>query len=118
MGIRLISMNSPLPLGVNMAYKRRILEEAAREYRDIVSYLATVLCCPDAARGFMDEFEYQLDFVCEMPELYGLSHLKELAVLGYHPMRVKNYVALYKIVGDVVVIAHVFHQSQDYAKLI
>ena len=118
MGIRLISMNSPLPLGANMAYKRRILEEAAREYRDIVSYLATVLCSPDAACGFMDEFEYQLDLVCEMPELYGLSHLKELAVLGYRPMRVKNYVALYKIVGDVVVIAHVFHQSQDYAKLI
>ena len=66
-----------------MAYKRKILEEAAREYREIVSYLATVLCSPDAARGFMDEFEHQLDLVCDMPELYGLSRMKELAVLGY-----------------------------------
>ena len=98
-----------------MAYKRKILEEAAREYREIVSYLATVLCSPDAARGFMDEFEHQLDLVCDMPELYGLSRL---AVLGYRPMRVKNYVALYKIVDDTVVIAHVFHQSQDYARLV
>lgn len=101
-----------------MAYKRKILEEAAREYREIVSYLATVLCSPDAARGFMDEFEHQLDLVCDMPELYGLSRMKELAALGYRPMRVKNYVALYKIVDDAVVIAHVFHQSQDYAKLV
>lgn len=101
-----------------MAYRRRILDEAAREYRDIVSYLATVLCSPDAARGFMGEFDYQLDLVCEMPELYGLSLVKELATLGYRPMRAKNYVALYTIVDDVVMVAHVFHQSQEYAKLI
>lgn len=73
-----------------MAYKRKILEEAAREYREIVSYLATVLCGPDAARGFMDEFEHQLDLVCDMPELYGLPRMKELAALGYRPMRVKK----------------------------
>lgn len=101
-----------------MACKRKILEEAAREYRDIVRYLDTVLGSPDAARSFMDEFDYQLGLVCDMPELYGLSRMKELAVLGYRAMLVKNYVALYKVEGDAVVIAHIFHQSQDYAKLI
>ncbi len=101
-----------------MAYKRKILKEAAREYREIVRYLATVLGSPDAARGFMDEFDYQLDLACAMPELYGLSRMKELAALGYRSMLVKNYVALYKIEGNVVVIAHIFHQSQDYAKLV
>lgn len=82
-----------------MVYKRKSLEQTAWEYREIVSYLATVLCSPDAARGFMDEFEHQLDLVCDMSELYGLSRMKELAVLGYRPMRVKNYVALYKVEG-------------------
>ena len=53
-----------------------------------------------------------------MPQLYGLSRVKELAVLGYRPMLVKNYVALYKVEGDVVIVAHIFHQSQDYAKLV
>ena len=101
-----------------MAYKRKILKEAAREYRDIVRYLAAVLGSPDAARGFMDEFDYQLRLVCDMPELYGLSRMRELAVLGYRSMLVKNYVALYKIEGDAVVVAHIFHQSQDYAKLV
>lgn len=101
-----------------MAYKRKILKDAAREYRDIVRYLATVLCSPDAARGFIDEFDYQLGLVCDIPELYGLSRMKELAALGYHAMQVKNYVALYKIEGDAVVVAHIFHQSQDYAKLV
>ena len=40
-----------------------------------------------------------MGLVCDMPELYGLSRMKELAVLGYRPMRVKNYVALYKVEG-------------------
>lgn len=31
-------------------------------------------------------------------------------------MHVKNYVALYEAEGDEVVVAHIFHQSQDYAK--
>lgn len=100
-----------------MAYKRKILKEAAREYRDIVRYLAEVLNSPDAACGFMDEFDYQLGLVCDMPELYGLSRVKELAALGYRTLLVKNYVALYKIDDDAVVVAHIFHQSQDYAKL-
>ncbi len=101
-----------------MAYKRKILKEAAREYRDIVRYLAEVLNSPDAASGFMDEFNYQLSLVCDMPELYGLSRVKELAALGYRTLLVKNYVALYKIDDDAVVVAHIFHQSQDYAKLV
>lgn len=115
-----LSISTILPLlsGPNMAYKRRILKEAAREYHDIVRYLATVLNSPDAARGFVDEFERQLDLACEMPELHGLSRMKELAVLGYRPMLVKSYIALYKIDGDAIVVAHVFHQSQDYAKLV
>ncbi len=101
-----------------MAYKRRILKEAAREYRDIVHYLAEVLNSPDATRSFMDEFDYQLDLVCDIPELYGLSRMKELAALGYRTLLVNNYVALYRIDDDTVVVAHVFHQSQDYAKLV
>ena len=101
-----------------MAYKCKILKQAAAEYRGIVDYLARVLCSPEAARGFMDEFEYQLGLVCEMPQLYGLSRVKELAVLGYRSMPVKNYVALYKVEGDVVIVAHIFHQSQDYTKLV
>lgn len=31
-------------------------------------------------------------------------------------MHVKNYVVLYEAEGGEVVVAHIFHQSQDYAK--
>ncbi len=101
-----------------MAYKRKILKTAAIEYREIVRYLTTVLVSPEAARSFVDEFESQLDLVCETPEMYALSRMKELAALGYRAMLVKNYVALYKIDDECIVITHVFHQSQDYAKYV
>ncbi len=33
-------------------------------------------------------------------------------------MRVKRHVALCKVTEDSVVIAHIFHQTQDYARLV
>ena len=39
-------------------------------------------------------------------------------LFGTVVMRVKNYVVLYKAEGDEVVVAHIFHQSQDYARLV
>lgn len=39
-------------------------------------------------------------------------------LFGMVVMRVKNYVVLYKADGDEVVVAHIFHQSQDYARLV
>lgn len=101
-----------------MAYRAVILREAQREYHDIVAYLAEILKSPQAAGNFMDEFARQLGLVRNNPELHALSRMPELASRGYRPMPVNNYVALYKIDGDAVVVAHVFHQSQDYARLV
>ncbi len=101
-----------------MTYRVTITAEAAREYEQIVSYLSDVLKSRQAAKGFADEFAHQLENVREDPEIHALSQMPELATRGYRTLLVNRYVALYKIVGQEVVIAHVFHQSQDYAKLI
>lgn len=45
-----------------------------------------------------------------------MSALPEVAALGYRPCPVKGYLFLYRVRGDRVEIAHVFHQSQDYAR--
>ncbi len=101
-----------------MAYKAVITREAQREYESIVSYLVSTLLSPAAADDFMNEFEYQVALTCEMPLMHPLSHLPELAALGYRPIHVKRYVALYRIADDKIVIAHIFHQTQDYARLV
>ena len=101
-----------------MVYKQRILLTVRTEIRNIVAYIADVLCEPTAAASFLDEFDYQFGLVADNPELHALSRMPELAALGYRSMLVKKYVALYYIEGDSVVVAHVFHQSQNYARLI
>ncbi len=99
-----------------MAYRVVILEEAQREYRGIVDYLANVLKSRQAAIGFMDEFARQVALIEENPTLFALSRLPELAAYGYRTCCVNNYIMLYKTAEDLVMIAHIFHQSQNYAK--
>ena len=101
-----------------MAYSVSIAAEAMREYEQIVSYLSGTLKSPGAAKGFVDEFMRQIDSVRDNPGLHALSRMPELAAKGYRPLFVKNYVALYKVHDGAVVVAHIFHQSQDYARLV
>ncbi|WP_195419892.1 type II toxin-antitoxin system RelE/ParE family toxin [Collinsella sp. D33t1_170424_A12] len=101
-----------------MGYRLSITREAQREYRDIVSYLVDVLKSPRAARHFMAEFDAQVESVRNYPEAFSLCHLPELAARGYRSASVMRYTFLYTVRADEVIIAHVFHQSQDYARLV
>lgn len=101
-----------------MAYRLVIAREAQREYRAVVDYLAKTLGSPQAARHFMDEFDAKAELMRRRPEAFDLCHLPELAALGYRSTAVMRYTFLYRVAGDEVVIAHVFHQSQDYARLV
>lgn len=101
-----------------MAYNVVILESAQYEYEAIVRYLAQILMNPRAAGNFVAEFEYQLDLLREQPLLRPLSHIRELAARNYRSFTVNKYACLYKFERDTIYIAHVFHQSQDYARLV
>lgn len=101
-----------------MTYNVAILKSARYEYESTVGYLAQILKNPRAAGNFIAEFEYQLDLLREQPLLRPLSHIQELAARNYRSFPVNNYACLYKFERDAIYIAHVFHQSQDYARLI
>lgn len=101
-----------------MAYPRVILSSAQLEYESVVEYLAIELASPKAAGAFMMGFEHQLDLVCDMPELHGLSRIPELVAMSFRPMAIKRYVVLCRFDGGKVVVAHIFHQTQDYARLV
>lgn len=101
-----------------MAFRLVISREARREYRAIVDYLAKTLGSPQDTRHFIGEFDAKAKLVRERPEAFGFCHLPELAALGHRSTSVIRYTFLYKAMGDEVVIAHVFHQSRDYARLV
>lgn len=100
-----------------MVYEAVILDEAKREFRAIVDYLCNMLKSPQAASDFMDEFEYQVSLITADPELFALSRLPELAARSYRTAHIKNYIMLYQASDGLVIIAHIFHQTQDYARL-
>ncbi len=101
-----------------MASEVLILDEAKREYRNIVEYLSRILKNPIAAKRFMDEFDQQLHRVSESPKIFALSRIRELALLEYRSAIVGNYLMLYTVKDDKVIIVHVFHQTQNYASLL
>lgn len=101
-----------------MACEYVILKGAQDDYRGIVEYLLNVKKSPQSALGFIDEFDRQLESVCSSPLLHALSRMPELASLGYRSFFVNRYVALYFYRDERVVVAHVFHQTQDYGRMV
>ena len=99
-----------------MAYRVRILPTAEKDVEEIVAYL--LKHSAQAAATFADKYRGQLQLLSSGVVDYGLSHIKELAERGYHSCRVNSYVLLYFYEDDEIVIAHVFHQRQDYARLV
>lgn len=99
-----------------MAYEVKILPTAEQEVDEILEYL--LQHGKSTARRFADAYRRQLELLGSGVVDYGLSHLSELSALGYHSCLVNSYVLLYYYEGESLVIAHVFHQSQDYAPLV
>lgn len=101
-----------------MASKYVLLNEARREFDYILEYLVMRTGGTSAASALLDEFAGKIALVCENPELFGLSRMPELAALGYRSFPVKSYVVLYFYRDGQVFVAHIFHQRQDYARLV
>lgn len=99
-----------------MAYDVKILPTAELEVEDIVEYLSGFGVQP--ARHFIEDYRRQLELLASGVIDYGLCRLPEVAKLGYHACRVNSYIMPCCFEGDAVVIAHVFHQRQDYARLV
>lgn len=99
-----------------MAYKIKILPTAEQDIDEIVSYL--LQHGRSTAHHFVDKYRHQLDLLSSGVVDYGLSHLPELSELGYHSCQINSYVLLYYFEEENLVIAHVFHQGQDYASFV
>ena len=98
--------------------KAGITKTAQLEYLSIVNYLEGALGSSQAAHNFKQEFRVQMMQLRDMPELFSVSAMPELAAKGYRIVHINNYLAVYKLKGDTVYVAHVFHQSQNYARYV
>mgnify|MGYP004507525161 FL=1 len=100
-----------------MGYSVRLADEASRDLDGIVAYLCEVLAAP-AATELLHAYDAFDDVVEKRPEAYEKCADSHLAQLGYRKASLKGYIALYRTEKNEVVVSRVFHQSQDYARLV
>ena len=101
-----------------MAYKVYFSEKALADQRSIISYMLDILESPDAARHFLGEVEAMALDLEYMPSASPYCREPRLKSLGYQKYLLMSYIALFKVENDAVYIAHIFHQSQNYARLV
>ena len=99
-----------------MVCEVRIQPTALGELERTIEYLFNF--GPNTVSAFLDEWENTIERLRDRSVEHRLSRLESLARLGYHTVLVKSYIVLYFNEGDDVVIAHLFHQSRDYASIV
>lgn len=94
-----------------------ITDTAEGELRLISEYLA--FFGAQTASSFISEVQDKVSMLKDGVVEFPLARDPDLVQAGFHVVLVKSYLMLYSIAdnGDVN-IAHVFHQSQDYANIV
>ena len=99
----------------NMSYKYQLTDGASNDIRGIVNYITYVLCNPEAADSFLNEFELAMnrlcDFPCACPQVNNL-YIDDSFIRRYI---IKKYIAYYRIneKTEALIILCVHHSSED-----
>lgn len=101
-----------------MTCKYEILNSAKAEFRAIISYLNKATGSSSTSKKLAAEYDDKIRLVREHPEMYQLVEDSNLAALSYRKFSFGSYVCLYIYRDDCIYVAHIFHQRQDYARLI
>lgn len=101
-----------------MAYKLTVTRHANELLDNILHYLVYQLNSKQAAGHLLDEINYIYDRLEENPLQFPLSRDTYLADKGYHEAvcRQMKYTIVFSISGDIVYIAGIFHQLENYQK--
>lgn len=101
-----------------MACEVVVTRTAEQDLDDILAFLVDVSDDGAAARSFLDRWSETVEGLATYPELFSVSHLPELARIGYRSFMTGRYVTLYRFDGERVYVVHVFHGSRNYARLL
>ena len=101
-----------------MAYSVIRTDEFEREYDSTIVYLIETLKSPAAARNLSDAVLKALKELADNPFLHSLSRRPLLNDLELRERPVRTYTIVYRVANDCVYLEHLFHQTQDYGRLV
>ena len=106
-----------------MAYEVLVDPKVVEDLDEIVGYISNELGSPQAALNILDAFDELVGRLEHMPLSYPLSHDKRLSSLGSRRALVGRYLVLFRVREDdgaagTVWISYIFHEAQDYQRLV
>ena len=100
-------------------YRVEVSDKANNDLNKILFYIARELVAPQAATAFVEAVYACYDRLEDNPFTYEVCRDPKLQSKGYRRVVIKNYIMLYKIYDQELVIVHrFFYGRQDYANLI
>lgn len=103
-----------------MAYEVFLTPAAESDLARILDYLDSQLDASQAVGAFLEKYAEVCEELAEHPQMYRCSQAAELQMRGYRRFLIGKYVALYLVREDrqQVVVARIFHGTQNYTKYI
>lgn len=93
-------------------YQIRLLKIAEEDFTEIVTFIAAENTI--AAITIADKIEKNLELLSENPFLGRIPRDEEIRNLGYRYIIVKNYIVLYTIEKQVILIHRILHSARNY----
>lgn len=103
-----------------MGYKLVITKDAHEDIHEIIGYIVNGLKNTQAAADLMADMEASYGKVVQNPYIYSLCNNKQLEILGYRKIVIKNYLILYRIdtQKEAVYIVRVVYGRRNYAEML
>ena len=101
-----------------MALNVLVAASAEAALAEACAYIGKVLCEPSAVDTLLDKFDEFVAAVADLPDMYPLCGEQRLTAKGIRKALIGGYVTLYVHDGQTVTVVALFHQTQDYAKLV
>ncbi len=100
-----------------MGYRLIISERAEKHIDNIINYVVNTLKNPGAARSILSDIEEAYEKLEYMAETFGFCNDHYLSEKGYRKIMLSghNYLILYRVEGQEVLISGVFHTREKYA---
>lgn len=99
-----------------MAYRLEIPERTERQIDGCIGYIADVLNNPSAAEAVLTDIEHAWGRLEQFPESFGLCDDPYLEAKEYRklPLQKHDYIFIYRIDGNTVYVAGLFHMLENY----
>jgi addiction module RelE/StbE family toxin len=93
-------------------FQIRLLKIAEEDFLEIVTFIASEN--PTAAIAIADKIEKNLVLLSENPQLGRIPRDEDIKNLGYRYIIVQNYIILYTIEKQVILIHRILHSARNY----